>query len=45
MEHLSALVLTYNEEDNIGSCLDSIKWIESVFVDSKLLEVYGNGTI
>ena len=32
MEKLSALVLTYNEEDNIADCLDSISWIERIVV-------------
>ncbi|TDO94800.1 glycosyltransferase involved in cell wall biosynthesis [Halanaerobium saccharolyticum] len=32
MKNLTALVLTYNEEDNIADCLDSINWIERVVV-------------
>ena len=32
MEKLSALVLTYNEEDNIAECLESISWIERIVV-------------
>ncbi len=32
MKQLSALVLTYNEEDNIAACLDSISWIERIIV-------------
>jgi glycosyltransferase involved in cell wall biosynthesis len=32
MEQLSALVLTYNEEDNIGDCLASINWIDRIVV-------------
>jgi glycosyltransferase involved in cell wall biosynthesis len=30
MEELSALVLTYNEEDHIADCLESISWIERI---------------
>lgn len=32
MKQLSALVLTYNEEDYIAACLDSINWIERIIV-------------
>lgn len=32
MKQLSALVLTYNEEENIADCLESISWIEQVVV-------------
>ena len=32
MNKLSALVLTYNEEEHIADCLDSISWIEQVVV-------------
>ncbi|MFW5885981.1 MAG: glycosyltransferase, partial [Halanaerobium sp.] len=32
MNKLSALVLTYNEEDNIAECLESISWIERIVV-------------
>ena len=32
MEELSALVLTYNEEDHIAECLESINWIERIVV-------------
>jgi len=32
MKGLSALVLTYNEEDNIADCLDSISWIDKIVV-------------
>lgn len=32
MNQLTALVLTYNEEDNISDCLESISWIERVIV-------------
>ncbi|MFW6282599.1 MAG: glycosyltransferase family 2 protein [Minisyncoccales bacterium] len=35
MTPLAALIITYNEEDNIKECLESIKWIEEiVIVDS-----------
>lgn len=29
---LAALVLTYNEEDNIKDCLESVKWIDEIVV-------------
>ncbi|MGM0370289.1 MAG: glycosyltransferase family 2 protein [Bacillota bacterium] len=32
MQELGALVLTYNEEDNISDCLESLDWIEDVVV-------------
>ena len=32
MKQLNALVLTYNEEDNIADCLDSIRWVERIVV-------------
>jgi glycosyltransferase involved in cell wall biosynthesis len=32
MDQLSALILTYNEEDNIRECLESVNWIERVVV-------------
>ncbi len=32
MKKLSALVLTYNEEDHIADCLESINWIEQIIV-------------
>jgi glycosyltransferase involved in cell wall biosynthesis len=32
MEKLTALVLTYNEEDNIKECLESINWIDKIIV-------------
>ena len=32
MVELSALVLTYNEEDHIAECLESIGWIERIVV-------------
>lgn len=32
MASLGALVLTYNEEENITDCLDSIDWIEEIVV-------------
>ncbi len=32
MKQLNALVLTYNEEDNITDCLNSISWIERIVV-------------
>jgi len=38
MEELSALVLTYNEEDHIADCLESISWIERIVVVDSLSE-------
>jgi glycosyltransferase involved in cell wall biosynthesis len=36
MTRLSVILITYNEEDNIQNCLDSVKWAdEIVIVDSK----------
>jgi glycosyltransferase involved in cell wall biosynthesis len=32
MKKLTALILTYNEEDNIKDCLDSIKWVDKIIV-------------
>ena len=32
MKKLSALVLTYNEQDQIADCLESINWIERIVV-------------
>lgn len=32
MEILSALILTYNEEDNIADCLETISWIDRIVV-------------
>lgn len=32
MQQLNALVLTYNEEDNIADCLDSISWVDRIIV-------------
>lgn len=32
MENLTALILTYNEEDNIKGCLESINWVDKIIV-------------
>lgn len=32
MESVAALVLAYNEEENIEECLESIKWIDEIIV-------------
>ena len=32
MEKLSVCIITKNEEDNIGRCLDSIKWADEILV-------------
>ncbi len=32
MEKISATLITYNEEDNIGAALESIKWIDEIVV-------------
>ena len=29
---LSAIVITYNEEQNIGACLESLKWCDELIV-------------
>jgi len=36
MNNLTALVLTYNEEDNIAACLDSLMWVPKVVVIDSL---------
>lgn len=36
MERISALVITYNEENNISDCLDTLMWCdEIIIIDSK----------
>lgn len=30
--HLSAIVITFNEESNIGDCLESISWVDEIIV-------------
>lgn len=32
MEKVSVVVIVYNEEDNIGSCLESVKWADEIVV-------------
>ncbi|MCD6138698.1 MAG: glycosyltransferase family 2 protein [Deltaproteobacteria bacterium] len=32
MEKLSVVVITHNEEDNIGRCLESVKWADEIIV-------------
>jgi glycosyltransferase involved in cell wall biosynthesis len=32
MEKLSVVIITYNEEDNIGPCLESVKWADEVVI-------------
>ncbi len=32
MEKLSVVIITYNEEDNIGSCLESVKWADEIII-------------
>jgi glycosyltransferase involved in cell wall biosynthesis len=34
MTKLAAIVLTKNEEQHIGDCLDSLAWAEAVVFDS-----------
>ncbi|MFQ5540410.1 MAG: glycosyltransferase, partial [Candidatus Binatia bacterium] len=29
---ISAIVVCFNEEDNIGSCLESLKWCDEIVV-------------
>lgn len=32
MEKLSVAIITYNEEDNIGDCLESVKWADEIII-------------
>ncbi len=32
METIAAVVITYNEEDNIGACLESVAWADEIVV-------------
>jgi len=32
METLSVVIITYNEEENIGRCLESVKWADEIII-------------
>lgn len=32
MDHISVVIITYNEEENIIDCLESIKWAEEIII-------------
>lgn len=43
MSSITALILTYNEEENIKECLESVKWVdEIVVIDSYSLDLTVN---
>ena len=35
MAELTATVITYNEEDNIRECLESLAWVKEIVIDRK----------